>query len=203
MQFLYNQPAVVWKDYLVISDIHLGHPLVPPPEVVFEDISSLMVESGTSKLIILGDVKDSVVGWKSAGSFLRKLAKSFEVHVCKGNHDGNIEVFSDVIHVHSPNGDILDGLGCFHGHALPSDFVLDESEFLVLGHVHPVYRENSFTSKAFFIGTINSGLRFAVLPSFYLTGSGKDLSSVPMFRKVSYNFEIYLLNGLKVSRDTR
>ncbi len=203
MRIIHNYPVAVWKDYLILSDLHIGNPKSPDWRTIYNSIEYLLSQEGLSKVILLGDVKDSIVGWSGVSPFLKKLGNNFEVYVCKGNHDGNIEQFSEYIQIIPSSGAIIDGLGCFHGHALPDPAVIGESQFIAMGHMHPIYRENSFRSPAFVSGTINNDKPFLIFPSFTLSSGTMDFNSIPLLRTAPFTYRIYLLNGLEVGSGER
>ncbi|MFP3949738.1 MAG: metallophosphoesterase [Candidatus Micrarchaeia archaeon] len=145
MKFLFGKEAAVHKDALLISDLHLGM-----EGALFErgirnsEISERLAEktlevlgkTGKKELIIVGDVKERVVGIpQEAREYLRKVEEHAEITVVKGNHDGGIERIPG-IKVIGHGGFAYKGLGIFHGHAWPSEEVM-ECDTIVMGHNHP------------------------------------------------------------------
>ena len=110
------------------------------PEIV-NKLTNLIEKFRISEVIINGDLKHNI-GMKS---FERKIIKEFvgslersgiareNVILVKGNHDGSID---DLINVASPHGIRIKNFGILHGHALPSDEVLQAKE-LIIAHAHP------------------------------------------------------------------
>jgi len=103
----------------------------------------LFLADGSSRLILLGDVKHQVPGTSEQEHtelpfFFDSLRASFEdVDIVKGNHDVGVEdiAFSGV-HVHDPGGFVLGDVGFVHGHVWPSNRVM-ATKTLVMAHNHP------------------------------------------------------------------
>ena len=143
---------------LVVSDIHLGFELelrsrgirIPfQTPKIWRKLSKLLRENGPQKVIILGDLKHTLVGFNreetlEVRSFVERILNyDVEVFLVTGNHDGNISYMVeglDVKIIPSKGFTLTLGstsIGFFHGHALPADKVLC-ANVLVMGHVHPM-----------------------------------------------------------------
>src|SRR3989338_6290124 len=102
--FLTNYPAMIVKDYLVISDVHIGITkeireagvLLPSQvEKLANQMNMLKRVSKAKNLLILGDFKHDIpnISWQERVEIpkLLSLLKFRRIVITKGNHDGNIE----------------------------------------------------------------------------------------------------------------
>ncbi|MEM3670528.1 MAG: hypothetical protein QW767_02160 [Thermoprotei archaeon] len=107
-----------------------------------EYLESLMSRVSVGKLIIAGDLKDSVEYPTALEvTMIKKFAHSIREHsitpvLVKGNHDGLVESVADFECVDSyttyENGKQI---GIFHGHRVPDEVLV--SDIVVSAHVHP------------------------------------------------------------------
>lgn len=154
-----EEPALIVKNLeisLVVADIHLGIEwdlyrsginLPSRMEERTDRILGYIRENSPDRVILLGDVKHNVpqVSWQEKEEiprFLETLAENVHVDIFPGNHDGGIEFLFDRqkdITVHSARGDVLDGVGYFHGHTWPAPELLAASH-IVTAHNHPTIR---------------------------------------------------------------
>ncbi len=140
---------------LIVADVHLGlggnrdRPAGPPeasgPRLA-ERLVSVARATGSSTIVIAGDVKHPIVGTPAPlrpvvfDFFGALLAEGLTVELVPGNHDvGLVRWLPAEVLVHSPRGIVRDGVGIFHGHRWPSNAVLRSSR-LVTGHLHPGFR---------------------------------------------------------------
>ncbi len=141
------------KKTLVIADPHLGweialqekgiHVPSQTPKLLAKLIG-LLVEHKPDELLILGDVKYTVVAsepgeWHDVPDFFSEVKKYVsEIGIIRGNHDANLEpMLPGNVVLHPADGVILDDVGLFHGHKWPSPALLG-CKTLVMGHLHPV-----------------------------------------------------------------
>lgn len=121
-------------DALVISDLHLGSDNCQAKSIV--DLLERIRDGhiATRRLIINGDVFDSIdfrrlrkTHWKVL-SQIRHLSDKIEVVWIAGNHDGPAEIVSHLLGVQVCEEYIFDSAGekilCVHGHAF-DDFIED------------------------------------------------------------------------------
>lgn len=150
---LYNEPALmIGKKTVVIADIHIGIEreyrdvginMPSQTKKLGERIIKLCDEMKIKKLIILGDIKHSIPGtsyqeYREIPALFEKLTAKYDVEIAVGNHDGNISaIIPKNIKIHSSRGFSFQGIGLFHGHAHPSDRVLNAKN-LVAAHIHPI-----------------------------------------------------------------
>ena len=139
---------------LVIGDLHIGWEVnlaqqgvhVPSQTSKLVDrLVDVIGKSNPTRILFLGDVKDTVVGaeleeWKDIPEFFEKLVPLVpDIQIIQGNHDGNIEPMTPrQVKILPPSGIALWGkYGVFHGHAWPAPELLG-CEVLIQGHLHPV-----------------------------------------------------------------
>ncbi|MGC9057682.1 MAG: metallophosphoesterase [Candidatus Micrarchaeia archaeon] len=222
LKFLYNLPAAVFGKWIIISDIHIddikGHWKVAACEV-----EEILESTGKSKLLILGDVKKSITkGEYGAAQFIKEIGSRYELHITKGNHDGNIEKYSDYCKVHGPGGVRIGNVGFLHGHAWPDEELL-ACGTLAIGHVHPskVFGEGWMLKVPVWImgsihnlkkyyrkNTANKNMKLVCFPSFasYISGAGSTFGSSerpisPLLREdifIKKSAKIFLLNGIRI-----
>ncbi|MGV8085398.1 MAG: metallophosphoesterase family protein [Candidatus Bilamarchaeum sp.] len=146
MKFIYNAPAILHKDALIIGDTHFGMENKLRERGVYdraftmrlvESIVELIKEHKAKKLILLGDVKENILTLDlQTKHALEKLSKHAQITVIRGNHDGGIES-SNCIEVVPSDGLAYHDLGLIHGHSWPKEEVM-ECSYLVMGHQHPL-----------------------------------------------------------------
>jgi putative SbcD/Mre11-related phosphoesterase len=144
-------PALRADEYLVIGDLHIGiesklrskgfHIRSRTDEMF--DLVIKAADDEASRLIVLGDVKESVPGstkqeHKEIPLFFDRLLERFDtIDLVRGNHDTNIEEFvPPQVKVRPASGMRIDEVGFVHGHTWPSENVMG-SETLVMAHDHP------------------------------------------------------------------
>jgi uncharacterized protein len=114
-------------------------------------ILNVALETGASRLIIAGDLKESIPltthqERRDVPEFLSLVSSRLEVHIIPGNHDAGLDSLipkhHDII-VHPSDGVRFGGtkdhggVGIFHGHAWPDADLLRADE-LIAAHTHPV-----------------------------------------------------------------
>ena len=151
LQPVHGIPALRADEYLVIGDLHIGieshlkkkgFHITSRTDEMFELIIKA-AEDSASRLIVLGDVKDSVPGsskqeYKEIPVFFERLLERFDsVDLVRGNHDTNIEEFlPGRVKIRPASGMKIEDTGFIHGHTWPSEDVM-RSETLVIAHDHP------------------------------------------------------------------
>lgn len=144
-------PALLADGYMVITDLHIGvesglrskgFHLTSRTDEMFDAIIAAAGDS-VSRLIVIGDVKDSVPGstkqeYREIPVFFDMLLEHFDrIDVVRGNHDTNIEEFlPGRVDLRPASGLRLDEVGLVHGHTWPSEAVM-ACDTLVMGHSHP------------------------------------------------------------------
>jgi len=232
IQPVHGVPALRVGNTLVIGDLHIGvethlmkkgFHLESRTMDMFDSIAGI---ENVSRLIVLGDVKDSVPGsskqeYREIPEFFERLLERFDiVDVVRGNHDTNIEEFlPSRVRVGPASGIVIDDVGLVHGHTWPSRKVM-ESKVLVTAHNHPtvMFRDGigrTITEPCWvrgkFIGKFDRYERvpesFIIIPAFnrMLGGSpvnveGGSLLGPLMNRDVADldNASLYLLDGISL-----
>lgn len=121
---------------------------------MIDPVFEILKKSDMERLIINGDFKHNIP--KATWQEYRDIPKMVdewlkvveEIYLIPGNHDGGIDEYlpSDVF-IHDSSGAVIDGVGFFHGHAIPSEEVLSTGK-VVLAHTHPaVELIDSFKNK--------------------------------------------------------
>jgi putative SbcD/Mre11-related phosphoesterase len=150
LQPVHGMPALRADEYLIIGDLHIGieshlrskgFHLTSRTDDLFDAVIKASNDEA-SRLIVLGDVKDSVPGstkqeYKEIPVFFERLLERFDsVDVVRGNHDTNIEEFlPGRVKLSPASGLKIEGIGFVHGHTWPSENVMG-SETLVMAHNH-------------------------------------------------------------------
>ncbi|MDR3205856.1 MAG: metallophosphoesterase [Candidatus Methanoplasma sp.] len=151
LQPVHGIPALRADDALVIGDLHIGleshmrskgFHIVSRTDDMFDRITEA-AGTETKRLIVIGDVKDSVPGstkqeYREIPNFFERLLDRFDaVDVVRGNHDTSIEEFlPGHVNLHPASGLRIGDVGFVHGHTWPSAKVMS-SKVLVMGHDHP------------------------------------------------------------------
>jgi len=151
MQPVHGMPALRADEYLVVGDLHIGieshlrskgFHLTSRTDEMFDSIMQA-ADGSASRLIVLGDVKDSVPGstkqeYREIPAFFDRLLERFDsVDVVRGNHDTSIEEFlPGHVRIRPASGMKIEDAGFVHGHTWPSKDVM-ASETLVMAHDHP------------------------------------------------------------------
>lgn len=151
MKFITGEPALVLDGTLVAGDLHLGiesefyrsgFTIPSHIEKIKDRIIKLAMENDCKKVVLLGDVKHKFYGVsrqeeREIPLFLEQLADRLDVHVCLGNHDGNLrQIAPKKVRIHPTSG-FRSGKYFFnHGQSWPGK-ELAGAEVLVTGHSHP------------------------------------------------------------------
>ncbi len=147
MKFLYNAPAVLHYDALIIGDTHFGMEVKLKErgiydeqlsERILEKIMKLLKETKASKLIIAGDAKENILETdKKTVEILKSIAEATELIIVKGNHDGGIEKLGILgIDIAGPGGMVYRNVGIMHGHSWPDEKLM-QCDYLISAHQHP------------------------------------------------------------------
>ena len=149
IQPIHDVPALRIDDTIVIGDMHIGveshlgrkgfH--LPSRTAVMRDV--LLGIRDANRLVVLGDVKDSVPGsskqeYREIPDLFQAMLEHFDiVDVVVGNHDTQIEEFLPKhVNIHPAAGMKLGDVGLVHGHTWPSTDVMS-SKTLIMAHNHP------------------------------------------------------------------
>lgn len=227
-------PALCIDEYLIIGDLHIGveahlmskgFHLTSRTDIMYE---AILEAAGTitGKIIVLGDVKDSVPGstkqeYREIPAFFDRLIEQFDsVDVVRGNHDTGIEEFlPGKVTIRSATGFTIGDIGLIHGHTWPSNDVMT-SKTLVMAHEHPAIMfkdgigkhstEPCWLRGKFYENTIKSKFEtlpedFVVIPAFnrMLGGSPVNVNGTSFLGPVMNsglldldNASVHLLDGV-------
>jgi putative SbcD/Mre11-related phosphoesterase len=157
LNLLLPHPAALIKTKkrktLLIADPHLGWEIalqekgihVPSQtQKILNKLTAIITEYKPDKLVILGDVKYTVVSsklgeWQDIPDFFAKLQSCVgDIAIVRGNHDANLEpLLPENIKLLPATGAVIGDVGVFHGHKWPSPALL-KCKTIVMGHLHPV-----------------------------------------------------------------
>lgn len=150
IQPIHGVPAIRAGNMIAIGDLHIGvetHLMGKGfhiPTRTWDMYDTIMsIDEDVSRLIVLGDIKDSVPGsskqeYREIPEFFERLLERFDiVDVVRGNHDTNIEEFLPPrVRVAPASGLLIEDVGFIHGHTWPSDKVMT-CDTLIMAHNHP------------------------------------------------------------------
>ena len=153
MKFVYDEPALIVgvdeKEYLVVADLHIGMEiglskkgvhLFNATDRMSDRIKHIMKEFSLENLIILGDVKNSILYPETAEikllkNFFRQL-ESFKINIIAGNHDAHLSEIID----HEVDKDLIIGnLGFIHGNRKPTESMM-MLDYIISAHDHIAIR---------------------------------------------------------------
>ncbi len=238
IQPVYGIPALKVENCLVIGDLHIGveshlmskgFHIVSRTQDMHDEIMAAC-DDDITRLIVIGDVKDSVPGsnkqeYREIPDFFESLFERFDIiDLVRGNHDTNIEEFlPGRVKVRPATGLLLGDVGFIHGHTWPSSDVMS-CRTLVMAHNHPtvMFRDGvgkQMTEPCWMRGSFREGAvdeRYPVLPESFIVvpafnrmlgGSpvnaiGEDLLGPVMNSDLLDvdNARIYLLDGLDIGK---
>jgi len=202
IRLIKNKPALMYKDWLVITDLHIGledeyrkkgYEMPSQVDSFLERLSKFKAK----KLIILGDIKHKIPEFSKKEEekidfFLSKLKTRFKkIILIKGNHDGNIERKYDAVKEFW-----IDDIVFLHGHTI-SEKVL-KARRIIAGHMHPVYEFKNHLGlvqkyKCFIVSK-----KVIILPAFTELSPGSNELVRPL-KKYIKEKEILLLDHTLVS----
>ncbi len=153
IKFVYDEPAMVVKadgsEYLVVADLHVGMELELSRKGVHlfnatdrmaERIIHIMKEFSLKNLIMLGDIKESILYPENAElkllkSFFKRL-EGFQIGIIAGNHDAHL---GDIINHEVHKELVLGDFGFLHGNRKPSQEMMG-LDYIISGHEHIAVR---------------------------------------------------------------
>lgn len=235
IQPVYGLPALTVDNTLVIADLHIGveshlrskgFHLVSRTDDMYDEI--LSSAGDCNKLVVLGDVKNSVPGsskqeYTEIPEFFVRLTEVFnKVTIVRGNHDTNIEEYlPPEVDVAPATGMIRGDVGYIHGHTWPSNEVMG-CKTLIMAHNHPAMAfvdgvRKQMTEPCWLRGKFISGggryiqypESFVMVPAFnrLLGGSpvnGENADFLGPLMKPEFvdldNMDIYLLDGIHIGK---
>lgn len=235
IQPVHGVSALKVNSCFVISDLHIGvetHMMKKGFHVTSrtEEMFDSIIENSKdcNRLIILGDVKDSVPGsskqeFREIPDFFERLYERFDmIDIVRGNHDTNLEEFlNPKIRIRPASGIVVDGVGMFHGHTWPSKEVM-KCETVIFAHEHPavMFRDGigkQTTEPCWVRGKFISGCdryetfpkEFIIIPSFNKLLGGSPMNTIrgkflgPMLNENFLDLdecEFFLLDGVNLGK---
>ena len=239
IKFIYGKPALLCNDALVVADLHLGIErefnykglrIGSMFSVVMRELLQLVEEEKPKRLVLLGDIKHTIVGEEQHDLFslrelIGELAKRTEVIVVPGNHDAGISA-TDGATIAPVKGIAIGNIGLVHGHAWP-EAELMTADYLITGHVHPCVEfvdSNGYSAieRAWIVADANKkrllerypganeSIKLIVMPAFNplvggvpinRNGGGNALG--PLLRSGMFKLadgQIFLLNGIELGK---
>lgn len=236
LQPISGSPALKHERTMIIGDLHIGleshlsskgFHVVTNTWNMFDSI--INVSDDCERLIILGDIKDSVPGtskqeYREIPAFFDRLLEFFDdVDVVRGNHDTSIEEFlPGGVRIRPASGLRVGDIGYVHGHTWPSEDVM-KCGTLVMAHDHPavMFRDGVgkvTTEPCWLRGRFTSDIsekysslptEFIVVPAFnrMLGGSPVNVLGEPLLGPILNsdlldidNARIYLLDGMDLGK---
>jgi len=239
---LYNRRALHLPggDAVIVADLHIGIEYdlsltganIPSQTASLASrCTGLCEDHDATTLYIAGDLKHMIAASGDSTEHARMMRQerwdlrmfvqslsSCAMKLVKGNHDGGLRS-SPTLTVHDSGGICIGDVAIAHGHAWPSDEVM-QGELLVMGHVHPVVRLRDdlgfSTSKPCWLRAplledaaverypdVNLELEVAVMPAFNPLCGGMAVNTEgilgPMHGIVDVDAaEVYLLDGTRL-----
>jgi putative SbcD/Mre11-related phosphoesterase len=237
IKFVYNEPAMVihsGKDHhLVVGDLHIGvernlhargvH-VFNATDFMAERIKKIMKEFSLKKIIMLGDIKETVLYPDTTSARLIKeffsQLQDFEITVVAGNHDAHL---GDIVDLPMTRELVLDGFALLHGDKNPSESAM-QSDYIITAHNHAMVRITDkngavYDEKVWFISRLdwtaahetytkaNKKIKLIVMPAFNSLITGTEISrfykesASPLLRNRIFKYddaEIYNLAGQRI-----
>lgn len=217
--------ALQVKDYLIISDLHLGYEqslnaegiMVPKfqyPHIV-NRLEQIQEKSSCDKIIVNGDLKHefgqiSRQEWKETLKFLDFLKENFEdIILIKGNHDNFTKFIAQKTDLEVQESFQIGKSLIMHGDKIPSELEERTSsnlETLIIGHEHPCIGiksgERAEKIKCYLKGQYEKW-NLTVMPSFNFVTEGSDVlrenALSPFLKKISVdNMEVIAVENFEV-----
>lgn len=174
ISFINGVPAaMVEKERVVVAgDLHIGmeskfdESKVSFPKAtakMAEELLSICKENNSSKIVLLGDVKDRLTNVTRPEMAMLKeffdALSGIEVRIVKGNHDANLDWILKGLgyDVDIQKEILLDEVALMHGNALPSEEAVMK-KYIVCGHGHIAAHLNGVDSKAWLVAPAGNGM---------------------------------------------
>jgi putative SbcD/Mre11-related phosphoesterase len=214
--------ALKVKDYLIISDLHLGYeqslnaegimvPRFQYPKIIAR-LKEIQRRSSANKIIINGDLKHefgqiSRQEWNETTDFLDYLKSNYEeIILIKGNHDNFTKFISQ-----KTNLDVVDSFKIgdslvLHGDKLLPELDDQDVKNLIIGHEHPCIGlrsgERVEKIKCYLSGEYGK-YKLMVMPSFNFVTDGSDILQEkplsPFLKEISTEeLEVYAVEDFEV-----
>ena len=214
--------ALLIKDCLVISDIHLGYEyalnregfMIPRFQYkkIIDRLKEIIDASNASKIIVNGDLKHefgkiSKQEWNEVMDFIKFLKEHFdEIILIKGNHDNFTGFIAEKCGLEVYENYSVENYIIMHGDKIPDDFDEMEENTVIIGHEHPSIGlrsgERVEKVKCFLKGKVKEK-KFVIMPSFNFITEGSDClqqkTISPFLKDISLgNFEVFAVENFEV-----
>lgn len=208
IKFVYDEPAMVvkadGKEHLVVGDLHIGMELelsrkgvhlFSATENMANRIKKIMKEFSLKRVIILGDVKNSILYPETSEIRLLKeffgALSGFDLTIVAGNHDAHL---SEIIGHQVVKEFTVGDLGFLHGNRIPDDRMM-LLDYLVSAHDHlavritekngatydqkawGIYKLNKTAAKSKY-GAFNEKIKLVSMPAFNDLITGTTIEKV-------------------------
>ncbi len=212
MKILWEDSAVLLDNQdLVIGDLHLGletalakkgYRVMRVYRLILSKTIDLIDREDPNRLIILGDLKDSIGNPSNDELFqIEEFIEDIGVPmvVVLGNHDAGLSSFlsSKGVKVYPSSGFMDDGYYLFHGNARPGEGA-KKSRMLIACHWHPVIRlvdKITYVEKIWVKVPTTYGPDLLMIPAFNDLVGGASISEISERYLDMNDAEIFLHDG--------
>ena len=234
VRFIYGESAAVvnanGRNHMIIGDLHIGAErrlahkgihIYDAVDVMLGKVKALLKEYGADSLIILGDVKDSILYPAAPEAMCVKRffdgLKDYDVVVTRGNHDPHLE---EIVSVRVVDELVINGFAFLHGHRWPTESAM-RCAYIFAGHNHVAVsfvdkNRGFYNQKAWLVSelnrkaalekypNVNKEIKLVVMPAFNDLIIGMPVNEVydenlsPLFRNNIFDYnkgKIYSLRG--------
>lgn len=179
---LLPQKAIYWKEaqLVLVSDLHIGKIShfrkagIPVPHHGSHDnfrrLDEIIESTDAKHILFVGDLFHSDVNreWDQFCSW-RKQYPTIKMDIVLGNHDYLPEDFCTNYQIDIYPTELVIGPFTFAHH--PREEFINEHEYVISGHVHPVVSLSGMARQHVTVPCFYFGVQQAILPSFgYFTG---------------------------------
>ncbi len=180
MQFIPGKPALLYRDALVIGDLHIGLEselhrkgvrLPSQTQSMLKEILSLIKQTKAKKLFILGDLKHKITSVSQQESkdiplFLSALNSKVDLRVVLGNHDSKLKPYLKDFEAFDSRGFLYHNVLFFHGHAKPLPSDVEKCTRMVASHWHPMFEFKNGPNEKVWVEAQAFGKPLLIMPSF-------------------------------------
>lgn len=216
--------ALKIKDYLIISDLHLGYEqslnaegiMVPKFQypLIIQRLEEIHKTSSCKKIVVNGDLKHefgriSRQEWDETLNFLEYLKENFEeIILVKGNHDNFTKFIAQKTDLKVHESFLVGDTIIMHGDKILSRLEAENISNIVIGHEHPCIGlrngERVEKIKCYLAGTYKKW-NLTVMPSFNFVTEGSDILHEkplsPFLRSIGKeleDFEVFAVEKFEV-----
>ncbi len=214
--------ALKVKDYLIISDLHLGYeqslnaegimiPRFQYPKIITR-LKEIQRRSSVNKIIVNGDLKHEFgqitrQEWNETTEFLDYLKSNYEeIILIKGNHDNFTKFISKKTNLDVEDSFKIGDSLVLHGDKILPELDDEDVENLIIGHEHPCIGlrngERVEKIKCYLTGEYGK-YNLLVMPSFNFVTEGSDILQKkplsPFLKEISTEeMEVYAVEDFEI-----